>query len=105
MAREKFATLTEQMYYILLSLLDECCGVDIMEKVSRMTGGRIAVGPGTLYTLLGQFVKAGIIEETQVEGRKKSYRITAVGMQMLREEYGRLKQQVIDGQGLLEDKE
>lgn len=97
MAREKFATLTEQMYYILLSLLEECCGVDIMEKVTHMTGGRVAVGPGTLYTLLGQFVKAGLIEETQVAGRRKSYRITAEGRKLLQEEYERLQQQVSDG--------
>ena len=25
MAREKFSTLTEQMFYILLCLKDECC--------------------------------------------------------------------------------
>ena len=33
MAREKFQTLTEQMFYILLCLQEECYGMDIMEKV------------------------------------------------------------------------
>ena len=33
MAREQFQTLTEPMYYILLALTRECCGVDIMERV------------------------------------------------------------------------
>ena len=28
MAREKFQTLTEQMFYILLCLRQECCGTD-----------------------------------------------------------------------------
>ena len=102
MAREKFATLTEQMYYILLALLEECCGVDIMEKVSQMTNGRITVGPGTLYTLLGQFQKEKIIRETLVEGRRKSYRITEKGLTILTEEYYRLKQQVADGGKVLE---
>lgn len=32
MAREKFQTLTEQMFYILLCLQEECYGMDIMEK-------------------------------------------------------------------------
>ena len=27
MAREKFSTLTEQMFYILLCLREECCGM------------------------------------------------------------------------------
>ena len=39
MAREKFQTLTEQMFYILLCLQRECCGVDVMARVSEMKGG------------------------------------------------------------------
>lgn len=98
MAREKFQTLTEQMFYILISLLEECCGVDIMEKVKTMTEGRVSVGPGTLYSLLGNFENAGIIEETLVEGRKRSYRITAFGKELLETEFNRLKIQVADYQ-------
>ena len=52
MPREQFQSLTEPMYYILMSLQDECCGVDIMEKVRGLSGGRVQVGPGTLYALL-----------------------------------------------------
>ena len=52
MAREQFQTLTEPMYYILLALTKECCGVDIMEKVSEISAGRVKVGPGTLYAML-----------------------------------------------------
>ena len=39
MPRAKFQTLTEQMYYILLCLSSECCGIDIMDKVPAMTDG------------------------------------------------------------------
>ena len=52
MAREKFQTLTEQMFYILLCLRQEQCGADIMARVSELTHGRVSVGPGTLYNLL-----------------------------------------------------
>ncbi len=90
MAREKFQTLTEQMFYILLCLRSECYGMDIMEKVCTMTGGRVAVGPGTLYNLLESFVAAGMIRETKVEGRRRSYLITDTGMQVLEAEYQRL---------------
>ena len=38
MAREQFQTLTEPMYYILLALTRECCGVDIMERVRQISG-------------------------------------------------------------------
>ncbi len=90
MAREKFHTLTEQMFYILLCLTKEQCGTDLMSAVSALTGGRVVVGPGTLYNLLEQFQTAGMIEETKVEGRRRSYRITAAGRQALAEEYRRL---------------
>ena len=38
-AREKFGTLTEQMFYILLCLREECCGMDVMARVNELTGG------------------------------------------------------------------
>ncbi len=94
MAREKFQTLTEQMFYILLCLQRECCGVDVMARVSEMTGGRVVIGPGTLYSLLESFQREGFICETRVEGR--SYRITAAGRQRLAEEVRRLRRQTED---------
>ena len=91
MAREKFQTLTEQMFYILLCLRQEQCGADIMDQVSELTRGRVAVGPGTLYNLLESFVQAGYIAETRVEGRKRSYLITETGQKALEDEYRRLR--------------
>ena len=96
MARAKYKTLTEQMFYILICLRNECCGIDIMEMVSTMTDGRVTLGPGTLYALLGDFVKEGFIRETAVEGRKRSYIITDAGLAALKEEYARLKALVVD---------
>lgn len=90
MAREKFQTLTEQMFYILLCLRREQCGADIMGQVRTLTHGRVAVGPGTLYNLLEQFVSAGMIRETKAEGRKRSYIITELGQKTLDDEYRRL---------------
>ena len=91
MAREKFQTLTEQMFYILLCLRQECCGTDIMAQVNELTGGRVSVGPGTLYNLLESFLEAGWIAGTKVEGRKRSYLITAAGRKALDDEYHRLQ--------------
>lgn len=96
MPREKFQTLTEQMFYILLCLKEECCGMDIMEKVEKMTKGRVRVGPGTLYNLLEQFQSVGFIRETKVEGRKRSYILMEKGEAALQEEYQRLKTQTVD---------
>ncbi len=97
MAREQFQTLTEPMYYILLALTEECCGVDIMEKVKTISHGRVLVGPGTLYAMLAKFEVNGVICLTASEGRRKSYVITEVGREMLRKEYERLKVMVEDG--------
>ena len=96
MAREKFQTLTEQMFYILLTLEEECCGVDIMERVQQMSGGRVQVGPGTLYTLLDRFLQEGMIRQTRSEGRKRSYILAETGREMLEEEVRRLVRQLED---------
>ena len=98
MARAKFQTLTEQMFYILLCLRNECYGVDIMEQVSSMTGGRVSVGPGTLYNLLEQFVSAGMIRETRAEGRRRCYLLSDAGREALNREYARLRTQTEDYQ-------
>lgn len=101
MAREQFQTLTEPMYYILLALLQECCGVDIMDKVKELSKGRVAVGPGTLYAMLSKFEENGIIRRTTEEGRRKSYIITETGKAMLQKEYDRLNKMVWDGMPFL----
>lgn len=102
MAREQFQTLTEPMYYILLALLEECCGVDIMERVQVLSHGRVRVGPGTLYAMLSKFEKNRMIRLTAQEGRRKTYVITQHGKEMLQEEYLRLRQMTEDGSRFLE---
>ena len=96
MPRAKFKTLTEQMFYTILCLKDECYGMDILDKVPSMTNGRVNIGSGTLYTLLEQFLEENMIKETKVEGRKRSYIITEKGKEMLDNEYSRLLAQIND---------
>ena len=101
MAREKFQTLTEQMFYILLCLRTECCGMDIMQQVTKLTDGRVRIGPGTLYNLLEQFVDAGMIRETKCEGRRRSYVLTDAGKAALENECRRLQRQAEDYKQLM----
>ena len=55
--------LTESMFYVLMSFLhNEMCGIEITEFVERKTHGRVRLGPGTLYTLLGKFQDEHLIE-------------------------------------------
>ncbi len=96
LARLKFGTLTEQMFYTLLCLKEECCGMDILDRVPAMTKNRVTIGSGTLYTLLEQFLEAGIIQETKVEGRRRSYILTQKGLDMLKKERARLQAQLLD---------
>lgn len=94
--RVKFHTLTEQMFYTLLCLKEECYGMDILDRVPAMTNQRVNVGSGTLYTLLEQFLEAEMIRETKVEGRRRSYILTEKGSEMLAKECERLTAQLAD---------
>lgn len=98
MGREK-GPLTEPMYYVLMSFLRrDMCGTEITEFVDRKTRGRVNLGPGTLYTLLARFLDEGLIKETQVDGRKRTYRITPKGRAAFQEELDRLRACAADGE-------
>ena len=100
MAREKFQTLTEQMFYILLCLHRTPGGGD-SEMVRTLTADRVSIGSGTLYDLLEQFTAEGMIQEVRAEGRRRSYIITEKGRQMLDREYRRIRSQAADYEHLL----
>jgi DNA-binding PadR family transcriptional regulator len=84
------------MFYILLCLKRECCGMDIMDRVPAMTAGRVKVGPGTLYNLLDQFLEADMIRQTGMDGRRIRYILTQKGIEALQTEYQRLQWQMRD---------
>lgn len=84
--------LTEPMFYVLMAFLQgEMCGIDIAAFVEKKTRGRVKLGPGTLYTLLSKFQDEKLIEETEVEGRKRTYRLTSKGRAAYQEEVERLR--------------
>lgn len=70
--------------------------MDILDRVPAMTRRRVNVGSGTLYNLLEQFARAGMIRETKVEGRRRSYILTDFGREMLEREYRRISAQAED---------
>ena len=95
--REK-GPLTEPMYYVLMSFLRrEMCGTEVTDFVDRKTKGRVRLGPGTLYTLLARFQDEGMIAETSVDGRKRTYKLTDKGRAAFEEELARLRACVDDG--------
>ena len=98
MARELLKVLTESMFYVLLSLLrQERCGTELVQLVEDRAAGRVPLGPGTLYTILAKFQEEGLIRETAVESRKRTYAITDRGRALFRQELSRLKLCVADG--------
>ena len=99
MAGREKGPLTEPMYYVLMSFKRrELCGTEITEFVETKTAGRVRLGPGTLYTLLAKFQEEKLIEETGVEGRKRTYQITEKGRAAFQEELDRLRTCVKDGE-------
>lgn len=96
MATKQLQTLTEPMFYLLLSLKIERHGYGIMQYVQELTNNRINIGPGTLYALLARFEEDNYIEMVSEENNKKIYRITKDGDQLLQVEIERLEQLLKD---------
>ena len=103
MARKKLETLSEQMYYVLLSLYAEPMhGYRIMQYVTELTQKRVVIGAGTLYALLGRFEDEGYICLNGTAEGRKSYELTPAGRQVLENEFDRLRRQMADGAKLLQ---
>lgn len=99
MAKKSLEILTETMFYVLMAFQkQEMCGADIVQYISQRTKNRVSIGPGTLYTILGKFEEEKLIEETAVEGRKRTYRITEKGRELYTEEVRRLKTCIADAE-------
>ncbi len=92
--------MTEAMYYILLALIQPNHGYQLMTIIDQVSGGRIQMGPGTLYGVLTRLKKEELIEVLQDDGRRKTYAITKEGRTALQEEYGRLQDMIRDGRML-----
>ncbi|AMC94103.1 hypothetical protein AOC36_08910 [Erysipelothrix larvae] len=88
---DSFKNLTESMFYVLMAFYEkETFGTEIVEFITRVSNGRVPMGPGTLYTILSKFEEGGLIIEIAVEGRKRTYQITQKGRDVFDEEIRRL---------------
>ncbi len=91
-ARKRFIPMSETMLYILVSLMVERYGFDIMQHVKGITKGRIILGAGTIYQTLQKLESGGLIMATRELDRRKMYLITDTGRQILQEETLRIKE-------------
>ena len=68
-------------------------GYAIIQDVAAQTG--LQLGPGTLYGAIGRLEERGLIEALPPEQRRRPYRLTAAGEQVLADT-ARLMRQVAD---------
>lgn len=94
--RKKYIPMTETIYYTLLALVTPRHGYAVIQYVSSLTEGRLLLGTGTLYTMVGRLAADGLVTVSEDRGRK-IYRITDLGRDLLSEETGRLERQLGDG--------
>ncbi len=103
---QKYIPMTEATYYILLSMTKPIHGYKLMQNVEELTEGRVKLGPGTLYGATSKLVKDGLIIQIDTEEeRRKSYKLTELGEEILKLEYKRLKLLVINGNEIIESLE
>lgn len=84
--------------HILLSLAeDDRHGYSIMQHVAERTGGKLRLGPGTLYGCLKRLLADGLIEESprrpasrRGDPRRRYYRLTSLGRRVATAELERL---------------
>lgn len=93
--------LTEAVFYILLALVEPKHGYGIMQQTATLSRGRLNLSAGTLYGALASLLDKGWIEQLPEEGRKKEYRITSLGRQVLEQELERLQELVTNGNEIL----
>ena len=89
--------LSPAVFHILLALADEeRHGYAIMRDIEERTGGVVKVGPGMLYGSIKWLVRDGFIEEaprrprSDDDERRRYYRMTLAGRELLRAEAARL---------------
>lgn len=85
----------EPTYFVLASLLDgPLHGYAIIKRAAELSGGRVRMATGTLYTALDRLAGEGyvqVVREEIVNGRaRRSYGLTEPGAAALRAEAARM---------------
>jgi DNA-binding PadR family transcriptional regulator len=99
---QNFLPLKPQWFHILLSLATgEQHGYGIMQDVLNRTTGKVRLWPATLYGSIKRLIEADLIEESDErpapeldDARRRYYRLTPLGKQVLDAECDRLQELV-----------
>ena len=99
--------LSSAALHILLALAgDDLHGYGIMQEITRQSEGIYRLGPGTLYDNLDKLIRAGWVQELgprrgDDDPRRRYYRLTDAGRDLLRAETERLTQVVREARSRL----
>ena len=96
---EEFLPLKPHWFHIMLSLAhQEQHGYGIMQEVLERTSGKVRLWPATLYGTLKRLIEEGLLEESSErpdpsldDSRRRYYRLTKMGRQVLAAESERLE--------------
>src|SRR6202140_4378529 len=99
---DTYLPLKTNWFHILLSLAGgEQHGYGIMQEVLERSGGKVRLWPATLYGSLKRLIEAELIQESDErpapefdDARRRYYRLTTLGRQVLDAECDRLQELV-----------
>jgi len=86
-----YVPMTETGFYILFCLRQPQHGYGISQQVRQMTGGAVTISAGTMYGTLSKMEKDGLIVFDREEEKRKLYRITELGTEVLDLEIKRIE--------------
>ena len=86
-----YVPMTETGFYILFCLRQPQHGYGISQQVRQMTGGAVTISAGTMYGTLSKMEKDGLIAFDREEDKRKLYRITELGIEVLNLEIKRIE--------------
>lgn len=89
--RRIYVPMTETGFYILFCLQTPQHGYGIGQQVKQMTGNAVSISPGTMYGTLSKMEKDGLIAFYAEEDKRKLYRITPLGQEILNLEISRIE--------------
>ena len=89
--KKVYVPMTETAFYILLCLREPNHGYGIVQTVEKLTEGAIRLAPGTMYGSLSKMEKDGVIRFIREEDKRKIYKITPLGEEVLAIEIERIE--------------
>ena len=86
-----YVPMTETGFYILFCLQKPQHGYGSGQMFKKMTTGEVSISPGTMYGTLAKMEKDGLISFCCEENKRKLYRITDLGREVLNMEIRRIE--------------